>query len=161
MRRLDHAYSHRPPNRTSSDGRYPRPRLRLRQNPIPRRTYRSEQQATIRSHRPEDQNRLVRGPEAARRDSSDQNQTGKRGGTDHQKVPDERWEKHGGCFHRKAQRRTTDYLCPRNLAQATLSNRAPCLSPLSDYAWQRSLCRQLQWKGDLLGCAIGFCRFLI
>ena len=26
----------------------------------------------------------------------------------------------GACFHRKAQRRTTDHLCPRNLAQATL-----------------------------------------
>src|SRR6516164_4567249 len=100
--------------------------VRLRQNPIPRRTYRSERQATAWSHCPQDQNRLVRGPEAARRDSSDQNQTGKRGATDHQKIPDRRWQKHGGCFHRKPQRRTTDHLCPPNLAQVSLSNRAHC-----------------------------------
>jgi hypothetical protein len=37
---------------------------------------------------PHRQNRLVRGLEAARRDLSDQNQTGKRGPTDRQKVPD-------------------------------------------------------------------------
>ena len=46
----------------------------------------------------------------------DQNQTGKRGPTDHQKVPDRRRENLGGCLHPKAQRRTKPNLCPPNLA---------------------------------------------
>jgi len=71
---------------------------------------------------PQDQNRLVQGPRAARRDSSDQNQTGKRGPTDRQKIPDKRRQNLGGCFHPRAQRRTTHNLCPPNLAQASLSN---------------------------------------
>src|SRR6516165_7703521 len=75
---------------------------------------------TLRSELPHRQNRLVRGPEAARRDLSDQNQTGKRGPTDRQKVPDKRGENRGRCFHSKAQRRTRPNLCPPNLAQASL-----------------------------------------
>jgi hypothetical protein len=58
---------------------------------------------------------------AARRDLSDQNQTGKRGPTDRQKVPDKRGENRGRCFHPKAQRRTGPNLCPPNLAQTSLS----------------------------------------
>jgi hypothetical protein len=63
---------------------------------------RSERPAIARSHCPQDKNRLVRGPQAACRDSSDQNQTGKTGPTDHHKVPDKRREKHGGCLHPKS-----------------------------------------------------------
>ena len=49
--------------------------------------------------------------------------TGKRGPTDRQKVLDKRRKNLGGCFHSRAQRRTTHNLCPPNLAQATLSHR--------------------------------------
>ena len=67
------------------------------------------------------QNRLVQRPEAARRDLSDQNQTGKRGPTDRHKIPDKRGENRGRCFHPKAQHRTRPNFCPPNLAQASLS----------------------------------------
>ena len=77
---------------------------------------------------PHRQNRLVRGSEAARRDLSDQNQTGKRGPTDRHKVPDKRRQNRGRCFHPKAQRRARPNLCPPNLAQASLKMlENPCL----------------------------------
>src|SRR6478609_8282117 len=76
---------------------------------------------TLRSELPHRQNRLDQGPEAARRDLSDQNQTGKRGPTDRHKIPDKRGENRGRCFHPKAQHRTRPNLSPPNLAQASLS----------------------------------------
>jgi hypothetical protein len=46
---------------------------------------------------------------------------GKKGRTDHHKIPDKRREKHGSCIHPKAQRRTKQYLWPPNLEQASVS----------------------------------------